>query len=131
MTTLIQQGTFPDLEMSLEDANNLIVELSSRHRDKPMVVEFFDYINCNFLQNCTAFYLVGRPIVANDDIPLPLMYILQFGTTEEAVLEKVGKLFTASISSFQNNHVGRSGKNLVSAYLLNMQEIVNETQTTQ
>jgi len=126
----IQHGAFKKWEMSVTSAREIEKDLSIRPRDKRLVVEFVDYLACNYHPSCNKWYVIGYPVTVNEDECKPLIYSIVPHKTEMEMVDMLANdgLFSVVLRGNQLNHV--NGNYVVSCYSDDLTKIETKNEST-
>jgi hypothetical protein len=122
---VIAQGAVKDWEMSEEQCTEMYNDLNIRPKDKPLAVEFVDYIKCNNRTECSAFYVVGKTLTTDTgDTPTALVYTLLFDKTEMEVMDIVQQQFYTIVPTATQRHwIKRNNNHVVTVYGSSMKKL--------
>ena len=89
--TYVYDARFEEYMMTNEEAKDIVNDLMLRSREKPLLVEFTDYLPANSDADCKNWYLCGSILLPSDTSPSPVVYTLAFGKSEAEVYEMCDK----------------------------------------
>lgn len=118
MTEVVSMGAVKDWEMAHARALDMHKDFGMRNSEKELAVEWVDYVKCNNRPDCSAFYIVGRPLTTDSsDEPSALVYTIVTDVTEEQAMNMVGhSIYSVKPSTALMQRVRNTENYVVSVY---------------